>query len=426
MSKPVILCVDDKKMVLSSLKNQLMLTGQATAEAIGDAVNRAGLFRYIGKPWQENDFLLTIRTALDSYFQTQQTARRSRYRHLLDKVIALALLPEPLQQQLDDALLSLLSIPELKRGQAAIYLVNASQSQLTLKIQQGHAVHFSRHLELPDPVDAEGTLTNTESNFEYRIPLFYQSKLMGILRVSAPSNPSAQKELPQLLNPLANALASVIQLKQYHAALEAHNAELETTVKTRTQDLSQALLQQAKLNDILLDANQKLEFYASMDDLTGLYNRRFFIKLANSEIERARRYSHPTTFMMLDLDYFKDINDQYGHIAGDHVLERVADILKSASRDADLIGRLGGEEFAIVSPESTLEQASQLAERIRKKIHETQFGVGDCHFQLTVSIGITEVLSSDTQVDHAMSRADKALYESKSIGRNKVSIAQTG
>ena len=227
----------------------------------------------------------------------------------------------------------------------------------------------------------------------------------------------------ELLYSFGDALAGIISLKQYQYQLEQHNANLETMVDKRTHDLKQALKKQSDLNDILLDANSKLDYFASMDGLTTLYNRRFFMKLANAELERSKRYSLPSSFIMLDLDHFKNINDQYGHLAGDYVLEQVAIILKSECREVDLVGRLGGEEFAILSPQSNLSQAQQLAERIRTIINNTELDYKGNVIKTTASIGITEVKDSDTGIDTVMSRADCALYQSKDTGRNLVTVA---
>lgn len=485
MSKPVIICVDDEKIVLTSLKSQLghhlnahyqielaesaeetlelvdelieegatipliiadyvmpgmygdellvrvkeklpetlsiMLTGQATADAVGAAVNRAGLFRYMSKPWHESDFLLTVRTALESYAQKLEIQRRDRFRQVLARVISLALQPETLNHQLETALPSLLSIPELRAGRAAIYLLDEHQ-ELTLRIQRGQPGEFRTKLPFSPDAHYEDVCEQPDGECRFYLPLLYQGTSMGALKVKSAATYNCH-ELPELLRSYAEALAGIIQLKQYHNALEKHNAELEETVSKRTRDLQEAFEQQAKLNNILLEANRKLDFFASMDGLTSLYNRRFFLKLANSELERARRYSHPTTFMMLDLDHFKNINDQYGHLAGDHVLEHVARILEEESREADIIGRLGGEEFAILSPESTLEQATQLAERIRNRLNNEKINFDNQLIALTVSIGIAEIDPPDDTIEQAMSRADKALYQSKGTGRNLVSVA---
>jgi len=488
MKKPVIICVDDEKIVLTSLKNQLshqfsskyqvelaesaeetlelideliesgtdipliiadyvmpgmygdellvrikeklpetlsiMLTGQATAEAVGEAVNRAGLFRYIAKPWHESDFLLTVSTALDSYTQKREIQRRDRFRHVLAKVISLALKPETLDQQLETALTSLLSMPELASGCAAIYLLDQNQEQLELRTQWGQESDFAASQPFSTECEQRVVPNGSKRPCRFYLPLLYQGTPMGALEVKAQSSANCCQELPELLASYAEALAGIIQLKQYHHALEKHNAELEHTVQKRTKDLQDAFEQQSKLNNILLEANRKLDFYASMDGLTSLYNRRFFLKLANSELERARRYSHPTTFLMLDLDYFKEVNDEFGHLAGDHVLEQVARMLVAESREADLIGRLGGEEFAILSPESTLQQATRLAERIRTRLNKEIINFDGHSIKLTVSIGIAEVGSEEPDIQGAMSRADKALYKSKGTGRNTVSIAE--
>ena len=485
MTKPVIICVDDEKMVLTSLKSQLqhhlstqyqielaesaeetlelidelvhdghdipliiadyvmpgmygdellvkvkerlpetlsiMLTGQATADAVGEAVNRAGLFRYISKPWHESDFLLTVRGALDSYAQKQEIQRRGRFRQVLANVISLALQTGTLKQQLEAALTSLLGIPDLDHGSAAVYLLDPSGAHLDLEIAQGPHGDFDTTISVAD--NATSILEHVDDVCNFFQPLTYQGQTMGALEFRHSDDLSKCNELSELLTSFAEALAGVIQLKQYHDTLERHNAELEETVERRTQDLRDALEQQAKLNNILLEANRKLDFYASMDGLTSLYNRRFFLKLANSEVERAKRYSHPTTFMMLDLDFFKNINDDYGHLTGDHVLERVARLLEAESREADIIGRLGGEEFAILSTESTLQQANQLAERIRARVKNEIIEFDGHQIRVTISIGISEVRESDELIEQAMNRADKALYQSKGTGRNLVSIA---
>ena len=477
MKKPVIICVDDEKIVLTSLKSQLqhhlgssyqielaesaeetleliaelqedalevpliiadyvmpgmygdellvkvkellpatlsiMLTGQATAEAVGEAVNRAGLFRYISKPWHEKDFLLTVGTALDSYHQKQEIQRRSRSRQVLANVISLALQPGELPQQLKAALDSLLSIPELSGSSVAIYLLDPDAQQLQLTLASGELERFCATLPIANP----------DHHCEYFQTLTYQGRIMGALGLVDMGETLHGTELPELLTSYGEALAGIIQLKQYHEALERQNIELEATVKHRTQDLQKALEQQEKLNNILLEANRKLDFYASMDSLTSLYNRRFFLKLASSEVERAKRYQHPVTFMMLDLDHFKHINDQYGHLAGDYVLERISHLLTDESREPDIIGRLGGEEFAILSPESTLQQATQMAERIRSRIKQETFDFDGHHIKVTVSIGISEIEVNDEAIESAMNRADKALYKSKGTGRNLVSIA---
>jgi diguanylate cyclase (GGDEF)-like protein len=162
---------------------------------------------------------------------------------------------------------------------------------------------------------------------------------------------------------------------------------------------------------------------AELDELTGLYNRRKFLELTEKEAEKCKRYQRPFSFMMLDLDHFKTVNDTYGHQAGDTVLRSFADVVKGQIRNVDVIGRLGGEEFGIVLVETRLDAARVVAERIRQAVAGSHL-----HFTekdsvaITVSIGLTEAADSDCVVDHIMSKADTALYKVKGAGRDHVEI----
>jgi diguanylate cyclase (GGDEF)-like protein/PAS domain S-box-containing protein len=171
---------------------------------------------------------------------------------------------------------------------------------------------------------------------------------------------------------------------------------------------------------------QRLEHEARTDCLTGLSNRRHFLELASQELVRVRRYRSPLTLAMLDVDHFKTINDTYGHEIGDKVLMELADICCRALREPDVVGRIGGEEFAILFPQTTGDQAYEIAERLRVAIAAAKVPIErglPVHF--TVSLGITSFAESDTNIDMLLSRADKALYEAKHKGRNRVVIEDT-
>jgi diguanylate cyclase (GGDEF)-like protein/PAS domain S-box-containing protein len=168
---------------------------------------------------------------------------------------------------------------------------------------------------------------------------------------------------------------------------------------------------------------QRLEHEARTDCLTGLSNRRHFLELATQELARVRRYRSPLTLAMLDVDHFKTINDTYGHEIGDKVLIELADICRRALREPDVVGRIGGEEFAILFPQTACDQAYEIAERLRMAIAAAEIPIEHglpVHF--TVSLGITSFAESDTNIDMLLSRADKALYEAKHNGRNRVVI----
>jgi diguanylate cyclase (GGDEF)-like protein/PAS domain S-box-containing protein len=165
---------------------------------------------------------------------------------------------------------------------------------------------------------------------------------------------------------------------------------------------------------------QQLEYQAHTDSLTGLVNRGHFIELAVKELSRARRYGYPVALAMLDLDYFKAINDSHGHEVGDRVLQQFAALCRDSLRDSDLLARIGGEEFVILFPETTCAAALEVAERIRAAT--AQAGVAATAgptVYFTTSIGITEFADVDAGIDALLSRADRALYDAKRSGRNR-------
>ena len=164
----------------------------------------------------------------------------------------------------------------------------------------------------------------------------------------------------------------------------------------------------------------RLREMAVTDSLTGVANRRHFFGKAESELQRSRRYGRPLSALMLDLDHFKSVNDTYGHDAGDKVLMAVSDMVAGRLRDVDLLGRLGGEEFAVLFPETGQDQATQVAERIREAVEAARVDVGGKDIGVTVSIGVVTLAEEDSGVDALMRRADKAMYTAKETGRNRV------
>ncbi len=168
----------------------------------------------------------------------------------------------------------------------------------------------------------------------------------------------------------------------------------------------------------------ELERQAHLDYLTGISNRRYFMDQAEFELNRARRYSTPLSLFMLDIDFFKQINDTRGHAAGDVVLKKLAEVCQQTLREVDIFGRIGGEEFAILLPGADINAAAEVAERLRAQLASTvvQFESGQpVHF--TVSIGVTTLTHPNDNIDMLLSMADKALYDAKNNGRNRVCVA---
>jgi diguanylate cyclase (GGDEF)-like protein len=181
------------------------------------------------------------------------------------------------------------------------------------------------------------------------------------------------------------------------------------------------LLLSNKLRQLVNQIYDRVEHAATFDELTGAYNRKSFINLGNTEIERTRRYDLSLSLLMMDLDHFKDVNDSYGHDAGDSVLRQFSQICHQHLRGADIFGRIGGEEFAILLPHSDLKTAREAAERIRQEVANCGFNiVADTCLKVTVSVGVADLDDETTDIHPLMKQADKALYFSKSGGRNRV------
>ena len=159
------------------------------------------------------------------------------------------------------------------------------------------------------------------------------------------------------------------------------------------------------------------------DSLTGLYNRRYFMQAGEDEIERAERNKKSLALMMIDIDYFKDVNDTYGHAAGDKVLKNLANILKDSVREIDIVGRLGGEEFGIILPDTNIINAEKAAERLRKNIEDSSIQFEEESISITVSIGVSSYTQKVYNMSDLLHEADIALYKAKDRGRNCVQIA---
>ncbi|WP_134601339.1 GGDEF domain-containing protein [Pseudomonas aeruginosa] len=169
---------------------------------------------------------------------------------------------------------------------------------------------------------------------------------------------------------------------------------------------------------------QELRLLASTDTLTGLHNRHSFLHQAELMLKAAERFRHPCVALMLDIDHFKNINDSHGHLTGDRALQRVAETLRQGLREVDLLGRLGGEEFAALLPEVSLDQALDVAERLRAGVEALRVSNPDGEpLRMTVSIGVALRRDAGDDLESLLVRADSALYQAKSGGRNRTEYA---
>lgn len=177
---------------------------------------------------------------------------------------------------------------------------------------------------------------------------------------------------------------------------------------------------QKQTNDELNKLNDQLYELATTDSMTKLFNRRHFIESAQRQITQMQRTKVAGAMLMIDIDDFKSINDTFGHGMGDEVIAKVASLLKINSREYDLVGRVGGEEYAMLLSPCEFDKANQIAERLRKKTEELSISHINNTIKLTISIGLTMIKKSDKDIDRTMHRADISLYKAKKSGKNKV------
>lgn len=167
----------------------------------------------------------------------------------------------------------------------------------------------------------------------------------------------------------------------------------------------------------------QLKNLAFRDGLTGLYNHASLIELFEKELAKGERTKNSLSFIMLDIDFFKRVNDTYGHLAGDMVLRQVAEILTRSTRSSDIVGRYGGEEFAAVLPEADGEEACRISERIRQTVEKNSFDIGTEKINITLSIGIHSIDYADPiSCGDVIKKTDDALYKAKQNGRNRMEL----
>lgn len=213
---------------------------------------------------------------------------------------------------------------------------------------------------------------------------------------------------------IANALGTAIfvQMSRWR---RRHFFDME-----KIRQLNEALRLEVKAKEA---SNLHLERLAITDSLTGVGNRRKFLEVADMERRRACRYGVPFSVVMLDIDHFKAVNDRFGHEGGDIALCELTRVVGAQLRCSDLLVRLGGEEFALLLPETRQDAAWALAERVRQKVAAHEIHTGVLHFSITVSMGVAEVLQDEKDsVKGMLNRADDALYKAKAKGRNRTEV----
>jgi diguanylate cyclase (GGDEF)-like protein len=225
----------------------------------------------------------------------------------------------------------------------------------------------------------------------------------------------------------AKADSDAVRIARHLAAIRADDTQpSDIQIAGRTMRMRRAPLAKGghvltydDISDLVQRADQ-LHSMANTDELTGLPNRRSFMALARIEWDRFQRYHRPLSMLIVDIDHFKHINDNHGHDVGDDALAHVAALCRDSRRSSDAVARIGGEEFAILMPETTLDQALTVGERLRAGIAGSPCKSGGHDFAVTVSIGVAQATAGMAGAHVLMKRADEALYQAKSLGRNRI------
>ncbi len=220
----------------------------------------------------------------------------------------------------------------------------------------------------------------------------------------------------------------LVALKYFaaQAAIAIENSrsgdDLDVHVRRRTAELNQKNLLLEKEIAERKKMEARLQHLAITDPLTGLYNRRHFFELSQRVFSRIMGLDIPLSVLMIDADHFKSVNDRFGHMIGDQVLQGLAKRLRDNLRRGEILGRYGGEEFAVLLPETVLEAAGMVAERLREDVSQRPIPSDRGPIQITVTIGAACVSDNDERIDHLLDKADKALYMAKQAGRNQVAV----
>lgn len=247
------------------------------------------------------------------------------------------------------------------------------------------------------------------------VPMIARGNILGAIYIENRSEEDLFTE--QDLRPLEYFAAQ--------AAISIENAilnnELETRVAIRTAELN-------RINELLRAeieerkrVEQQLHRLATTDPLTGALNRRHFFELVKQEFDRSKRYERQISIILVDLDHFKEINDSYGHIAGDQLLQTVAERFNHSLRQMDIFGRYGGDEFIVLLPETNIDQARLAAERLHKAVTSNSVETSRGTIPLEISIGVASLHNTD-DMERLLIKTDQALYKAKAEGRNRVVV----
>ena len=402
---------DDRWKDVPILMLSSMPPEEATVRALG-----LGATDYIAKPFRVRELLARIDARLKEARELKRVREEARSRaEMVDILYEVtdSLKPDEiyhiLTQRVARALqLSKCSMVSAQPGSDSGVVVAAAENPMLRNLE----ISLAKYPELREALDAQRTVLVTDVHTD---PLYEEvRKEWERDGVRVPTRSSIV--LPFSLRGKA---AGVFFLRSTDddVPLTAENVSFaETVINSALNAIERAYDLEAAESD-----RERFQFLADTDPLTGCVNRRVMLDRLRQELAGARRYRRPLTVLMIDIDWFKKINDTHGHLVGDTVLRKLGDILRQEARSVDIVARYGGEEFTVILPDTDLEGGTASAERFRERAARTDFTeVGD-PLHATISIGVATVNSNEEISTEAMiERSDAALYRAKQAGRNKV------
>jgi diguanylate cyclase (GGDEF)-like protein len=301
------------------------------------------------------------------------------------------------------------------------------------EFENAHRTLMQKYASAPDSFGVGVSSAKTLHQLYFEGPNSIDAEMRGFIETARhiASLPANDPAMPALLaslfaearSPLLDALNRVVAIHQVESESRfsqlSHLQWIILAIMFTTLLLEARLIYQPMVRRIV-DFGTEVLLVASTDALTAVANRRGFVEQCTAELARTQRYERPLSMLMLDTDHFKTVNDTYGHPAGDQALKQLADVLLRGLRPTDLLGRVGGEEFAVLLPETSLHGATAVAERLRRTVAAMDVRHEQSSFRLTVSIGVAQVAEGDANIDSVWQMADRLLYRAKEQGRNCV------
>ena len=257
--------------------------------------------------------------------------------------------------------------------------------------------------------------TNITTHSLLAVPLTFRESRIGVIEViNKRQGQFDEADVDVMVMLAAQATITIEIARLYRQAQEEIAERIKVEEELRHH--------QDHLEELIKERTAEVHRLAITDSLTGLFNRGHLMLLGNKAMQQAQRYHKPFSAMFLDIDHFKQINDNYSHATGDEALRKLADILLRRSRSADIAGRSGGEEFVVLMPNTNLQSALELAERLLNQIREVRIDTTQGQISITASIGVVEMNQTHPQtLDSLLDKADEAHYAAKHAGRNQVS-----